>query len=36
MLYPPGRVWPEAAAKSVHMTNYLNLVAARHINIAED
>ena len=31
MLYPPGRVWPEAAANSVHMINYMKFVAARRI-----
>jgi hypothetical protein len=31
MLYPPGRVWPEAAANSVHMTNYMKFAAAMQL-----
>ena len=31
MLYPPGRVWPEAAANSVLMINYMKFVAPRRI-----
>lgn len=33
MLYPPGRVWPEAAANSVDMTNYMKFVAARQLTL---
>jgi len=36
MLYPPGRVWPEAAANSVHMTNYMKFGAAMQLTLQKN